>query len=56
MNNIYKQFIEYLKKEETYLNKNQKNLEKHHIKSLHDGGLKKSLMILCTSKKHILAH
>jgi hypothetical protein len=45
MKTIYEQFIKYLKYQEKklklkdkYLEKNS-NLEKHHIKPLHDGGL-----------------
>lgn len=54
--NIYDQFIKYLKEEEKNLNKNDKNLEKHHILPLHDGGKKGGPKILCTSKNHTLAH
>ena len=50
---IYEQFIEYLKKEEKYLNLNNKNLEKHHILPLHAGGLQNSQVILCLSLIHI---
>ena len=53
---IYEQFIEYLKKEEKYLNLNNKNLEKHHILPLHAGGLQNGQIILCTTKNHTLAH
>jgi hypothetical protein len=38
-NTIYEQFIEFLQKEEKNL-KNSKNVEKHHIKPLHDDGSK----------------
>lgn len=54
--NIYDQFIDYLKKEETKLNKNDKNLEKHHILPLHDGGSKNGVVLLCNQKNHTLAH
>lgn len=60
--NIYDQFIKYLKKEEKKLNKlnkkerQDKNLEKHHILPLHDKGKRKGPIILCTSKNHTLAH
>jgi hypothetical protein len=53
---IYEQFITYLKKAETFLNRKDKNLEKHHIIPLHDGGKKDGETILCTSKQHTLAH
>jgi hypothetical protein len=56
MTNIYYQFIDYLKKEEKKLNKNHKNLEKHHIVPLHDGGKKNGSIVLCTTKNHTLAH
>lgn len=55
-NNIYKQFIDYLKKEEKKLDLNEKNLEKHHILPLHSGGSKDGPVILCTQKNHTLAH
>ena len=55
-NCIYKQFIEYLKKEEKLLNIRDANLEKHHILPFHAGGLKKGTIVLCTSKNHTLAH
>lgn len=55
--NIYEQFIHFLKTEENFLKLNQlKNLEKHHIIPLHNGGLKKGSVVLCTPKKHTLAH
>ena len=53
---IYEQFIEYLKREETKLNKNDFNLEKHHILPLHDGGCKTGPIIICTINNHTLAH
>ena len=53
---IYEQFIEYLKKEEKNLDLNNKNLEKHHILPLHDGGLKNGPILICTTKNHTLAH
>ena len=55
-NNIYSQFIDYLKIEEQKLNLNDSNLEKHHINPLHDGGLKNGEIVICTSKNHTLAH
>ena len=54
--NIYKQFIQYLKKEEKKLDFSNKNLEKHHILSLHAGGLKEGPVIICNAKNHTLAH
>lgn len=53
---IYEQFIEHLKHEETKLDLTAKNLEKHHILPLHDGGQKNGPVVLCTSKNHTLAH
>ena len=52
---IYWQFIEHLKNKETKLN-NMKDLEKHHILPLHDGGSKNGPTVLCSSKNHTLAH
>lgn len=52
---IYKQFLDYLKNEEKYLDKS-KDYEKHHILPLHDGGSKRGPVILCTAKNHTLAH
>ena len=49
--NIYEQFIKYLKKEEKKLNLKEKNLEKHDILPLHAGGKKESPVVLCTEKK-----
>ena len=54
--NIYEQFIKYLKKEEKKLNLNKNNLEKHHILPLHAGGKKEDPVVLCTEKNHTLAH
>ena len=56
MKTIYEQFIEYLKQEEKKLNLQNNNLEKHHIKPLHDGGLKSGEVVICTAKNHTLAH
>lgn len=56
MENIYEQFINYLKKEEPKLNCKDDNLEKHHILPLHAGGLKNGPIVLCTTKNHTLAH
>lgn len=53
---IYDQFIEYLKKEETKLDLNAKDLEKHHILPLHDGGQKNGSVVLCSRQNHTLAH
>ncbi len=53
---IYEQFIEYLKKEEKTLNLKDNNLEKHHIKPLHDGGLPDGEVVICSDKNHTLAH
>jgi hypothetical protein len=44
------------KKKEKNLNLNNKNLEKHHIKPLHDGGLPDGEFVICSAKKHTLAH
>ena len=49
---IYEQFIEHLKNEEQKRDLNDKNLEKHHILLLHDGGQKNGPVILCSSKNH----
>jgi hypothetical protein len=54
--NIYQQFIEYLKKEEKQLNLKTNNLEKHHIKPLHYGGLPDGEVVICSAKNHTLAH
>nr|QXI88207.1 hypothetical protein [Ulva intestinalis] len=56
MKNIYYQFIDYLKKQESKLNLKENNLEKHHILPLHAGGKKDGNIVLCTSKNHTLAH
>lgn len=56
MENIYEQFINYLKIKEKKLNSRSANLEKHHILPLHDGGKRNGLIILCTSRDHTLAH
>ena len=53
---IYEQFIEHLKNEEKKLDLNDKNLEKHHILPLHDGGQKNEPVVLCSSKNHTYAH
>ena len=53
---IYEQFIEHLKNEEKQRDLNDKNLEKHHILPLHDGGLKNGPTVLCSSQEHTLAH
>lgn len=57
-NNIYLEFIRYLKLEEKKLLKNPplKDLEKHHIIPFHSGGLKNGPVVLCTAKNHVLAH
>ena len=49
---IYEQFSEHLKNAEKQLDLNDKNLEKHHILLLHDGGQKNGPVILCSSKNH----
>jgi hypothetical protein len=36
--NIYDQFLDYLKTKQVALYKKEKDLEKHHILPLHDGG------------------
>ena len=56
MKTIYEQFIEYLKKEEKQLNLKDNNLEKHHIKPLHDGGLPDGEVVICSSKNHTLTY
>lgn len=53
---IYEQFIEHLKNEEKQVDLNEKNLEKHHILPLHDGGSKKGPTVFCSSQKHTVAH
>ena len=53
---IYEQFIEYLKKEEKTLNLKDNNLEKHHIKPLHNRGLPDGEVVICSAKNHTLAH
>ena len=54
--NIYNQFIEYLEQEEKKFDLNTKNLEKHHILPLYDGGSKDGSIILCSRENHTLAH
>ena len=54
--NIYNQFIEYLEQEEKKFDLNTKNLEKHHILPLHDGGSKNGRIVLCSRENHTLAH
>ena len=57
MENIYEQFINYLKSKQNQLNYSKEdNLEKHHIIPIHDKGLKNGEVVLCTSKEHTLAH
>lgn len=53
---IYNQFINYLKYEETKGFHLNEEVEKHHILPFHDGGDKKSEIVVCTSKNHCLAH
>lgn len=50
MENIYDQFIDYLKKEEYKLNLKDDNLEKHHILPLHAGGKNMALLYYALQK------
>jgi hypothetical protein len=54
---IYKQFIEYLKRKEYTENLDlNNNLEKHHIIPKHAGGALSSEVVICCSYNHMLTH
>jgi hypothetical protein len=53
---IYNQFINYLKHREKNGFNSGEEVEKHHILPFHDGGNKKSEVVVYTPKNHCLAH